>query len=186
MNILWFVIIIIAVVVLWIIGLYNALIRLRQRVKEAFSDIDVQLKRRHNLIPNLVNTVQGYAKHEKGVFEKVTKARTAAMSAQGTLEQAQAENMLSQTLKSLFAVTENYPDLKASKNFLQLQDELSDTENKIQSARRFYNGQVRDFNTKQEVFPSNMIANIFRFKIADYFEVELESERAVPEVDFSK
>jgi LemA protein len=186
MNILWYIIIIIAVVVVWIIGIYNALIRLRQRVKEAFSDIDVQLKRRHNLIPNLVNTVQGYAKHEKGVFEEVTKARTAAMSAQGTLEQAQAENMLSNTLKSLFAVAENYPDLKASQNFLQLQDELSDTENKIQAARRFYNGQVRDFNTKQEVFPSNLIANLFKFKKADYFEIELEAERAVPEVDFSK
>lgn len=186
MNTYWFILIIIAVVVVWIIGIYNALVRLRQRVKEAFSDIEVQLKRRHNLIPNLVSSVQGYAKHEKSVFEEVTKARTAAMSAQGTLEQARAENMLSETLKSLFAVAEDYPDLKASQNFLQLQDELSDTENKIQAARRFYNGQVRDFNTKQEVFPSNLIANMFKFKKADYFEIELEGERAVPEVDFSK
>ena len=186
MNAYWIIIIIIAAVVIWMVGIYNALVRLRQRVKEAFSDIDVQLKRRHNLIPNLVNTVQGYARHEKGVFEEVTKARTAAMSAQGTLEQAKAENMLSETLKSLFAVAENYPDLKASQNFLKLQDELSDTENKIQAARRFYNGQVRDFNTKQEVFPSNMVASMFGFKKADYFEIELEAERAVPEVDFSK
>ena len=184
MNSIWIVIIIVAVIVAWLVGAYNLLVRLRQRVKEAFADIDVQLKRRHDLIPNLVNSVQGYAKHEKKLFEAVTRARTAAMSAQGTLERSEAENMLSQTLKSLFAVSENYPELKASANFLQLQDELSDTENKIQAARRFYNGQVRDFNTKQETFPTNLITAWFKFKKAEYFEIELETERAVPEVDF--
>lgn len=184
MNTIWIVVIAIGAIALWLISAYNGLVRLRQRVKEAFADIDVQLKRRHDLIPNLVNTVQGYASHEKGVFEEVTKARSAAMSAEGTLEQAKAENMLSETLKSLFAVAENYPDLKASENFAKLQDELSDTENKIQAARRFYNGQVRDFNTKQEVFPTNLFAGMLGFSKADYFEIELESEKAVPEVTF--
>ncbi len=186
MNIVWIILIVVTLIIFWLVATYNILIKLRQRTKEAFADIEVQLKRRHNLIPNLVNTVKGYAKHEKGLFESVTRARSAAMSAQGTLEQAQAENMLSQTLKSLFAVAENYPKLAASTNFLQLQDELSDTENKIQAARRFYNGQVRDFNTKQETFPTNLIAGWFSFKKSDYFEIELETERAVPEVDFGK
>lgn len=182
----WILIAIIAIVIFWLVGTYNALVRLKQRVKEAFADIDVQLKRRHNLIPNLVNTVKGYAQHEKGLFEKVTEARAQATSAQGTLEQAKAENMLSQSLRSLFAVVENYPELKANENFAKLQDELSDTENKIQAARRFYNGMVRDYNTKQEVFPVNVIVGMFHFKKEDYFEVETEDERKVPEVDFSK
>lgn len=178
------ILIVIILAVLGLIAIYNSLIKLRQRVKEAFADIDVQLKRRHDLIPNLVSSVQGYAQHEKKLLEEVTRARTAAMSAQGTLERSEAENMLSHTLKSLFAVSENYPELKASANFLQLQDELSDTENKIQAARRFYNGQVRDFNTKQETFPTNIMANMFKFTKAEYFEIELETEREVPEVEF--
>jgi len=184
MNMTQIILIVIILAVLGLIAIYNSLIKLRQRVKEAFADIDVQLKRRHDLIPNLVSSVQGYAQHEKKLLEEVTRARTAAMSAQGTLERSEAENMLSHTLKSLFAVSENYPELKASANFLQLQDELSDTENKIQAARRFYNGQVRDFNTKQETFPTNIMANMFKFTKAEYFEIELETEREVPEVEF--
>jgi LemA protein len=186
MDFYWIIIIVLAVIIIWLIGTYNTLVRLRQRVKEAFADIDVQLKRRYDLIPNLISTVQGYAKHEKGVLENVTKARTQAMSAQGTQERAKAENMLTETLKSLFAVAENYPDLKASQNFLQLQDELSDTENKIQAARRFYNTQVRDLNTKLETFPTNTIAGMFKFTKTDYFEIETEAERAVPEVNFDQ
>lgn len=184
MNILWVITGILVVVILIVAGLYNKLVRNKQRVNEAFADTDVQLKRRHDLIPNLVNTVQGYSIHEKELFENVTKARTQAMSAQGPQEQSQAENMLSETLKSLFAVAENYPDLKANENFAKLQDELSDTENKIQAARRFYNGQVRDYNTAQQTFPANVIVKMFNFRTADYFEIELESEREVPKVSF--
>ncbi len=179
------VLIIVALLVIWLIVAYNSLVRLRQRTREAFSDIDVQLKRRHDLIPNLVNAVKGYMTHERDLFEKVTQARAQATTAQGTLEQAKAENMLSQTLRSIFAVAENYPDLKANQNFIQLQDELSDTENKIQAARRFYNGQVRDFNTKQETFPTNIISGILGFKHSEYFEIELEEERKNPDIDFS-
>jgi len=152
----------------WLIAIYNGLIRFRNRTDEAWSDIDVQLKRRYDLIPNLVNAVKGYAQHERELFEKVTKARTAAMGAQDPSEKAEAENMLSGTLKSLFAVAENYPDLKANENFLELQRELSDTENKIQAARRFYNGNVRDFNTKIQVFPNNLIAGTLNFKEYDF------------------
>ena len=167
-------IITIAVVALigWIIWVFNSLILQKNRVQEAFSDIDVQLKRRHDLIPNLIETVKGYAAHEKELLEKVTMARTAALNAKGATEKGQAENMLSETLKSIFAVAENYPDLKASQNFLQLQDELSDTENKIQAARRFYNGNVRDFNTKIEVIPNNLIANVLGFKKFEFFQAE--------------
>lgn len=181
--VLWVIIIAIGLVLAWLITVFNGLIRLKNRVQEAFSDIDVQLKRRHDLIPNLVETVKGYAKHERELFEKVTKARTAAISAQGVAEKGQAENMLSQTLKSIFAVAENYPDLKASQNFLQLQDELSDTENKIQAARRFYNGQVRDFNTKTQLFPNNLIAGAMGFKDFEFFQPEA-SERKNVEVKF--
>ncbi|HLM84217.1 MAG TPA: LemA family protein, partial [Candidatus Bathyarchaeia archaeon] len=156
--IMWILLAIIVVIVFWVIAIYNGLVRLKNRVDEAWSDIDVQLKRRYDLIPNLVNTVKGYAAHEKEVFEKVTEARTRAMGAQSAADKAQAENALSQTLKSLFAVAEAYPDLKANQNFLELQRELTDTEDKIQAARRFYNGNVRDFNTKIQVFPNNMIA----------------------------
>ncbi|MCD6085894.1 LemA family protein, partial [bacterium] len=161
---------VLAVLVLWIIFIYNRLVTLKNRVREAWSDIEVQLKRRYNLIPNLVETVKGYASHEKEVFEKVTQARTKAIGAQNLKEKAIAENMLSNTLKSLFAVAENYPQLKSSENFQKLQEELTDTEDKIQAARRFYNGNVRDFNIKIESFPSNIIAKIFNFKKVEFFE----------------
>lgn len=165
-------IIIVIVVILagWLIAMFNRLVVLKNRAKEAWSDIDVQLKRRYDLIPNLVETVKGYAAHEKELLEKVTQARANAMNAQGVQGKAQAENMLSDTLKSLFAVSENYPDLKASANFLELQRELADTENKIQAARRFYNTNVRDLNIAVEVFPTNMFANMFGFKQMELFE----------------
>ncbi len=166
-----------AVLMLWLVAVYNGLIRSKNRVDEAFSDIDVQLKRRYDLIPNLVETVKGYMTHEQGTLVKLTEARTAAMAMHDKkdatiAEKEQAENMLSGTLKSLFAVTENYPDLKASQNFLQLQDEISDTENKIQASRRFYNGNVRDFNIKIQVFPTNMIAESLKFHKYDFFQAE--------------
>lgn len=168
---------------LYLVVVYNSLIRLRNQTKEAFSDIDVQLKRRYDLIPNLINTVKGYAAHEKEVFEKVTEARTRALAAQTMVEKEQADRGLVGALKSLFAVTEAYPELKANENFLELQRELSDTENKIQAARRFYNGNVRDFNIKQEVFPSNLIAQFFGFQKAEFFELEEEGERERPVVN---
>lgn len=158
---------IIAVVVLIIVVLavmYNGLVRLNQQADEAWSDITVQLKRRYDLIPNLVSTVQGYAKHESGVFEAVTKARASALNAQGVEETAKADNMFQQTMKSLFAVAESYPDLKASQNFLDLQAQLTDTEDKIQASRRFYNGVVRDFNIKRKVFPTSIFASMLGFK----------------------
>lgn len=176
-------IIILAVVVLWVIAVYNGLIKLKNRVDEAWSDIDVQLKRRYNLIPNLVTTVKGYAAHEKELFEKVTQARTQAMQAGTPGEKEKAENMLSGTLKSLFAVAEAYPDLKANQNFLELQRELSDTENKVQASRRFYNGNVRDFNTKIQVFPNNIIAGMLQFSAREFFEAE-EGEKEVVNVEF--
>jgi LemA protein len=176
-------IIILVVVAVAIIAMYNGLIRLKNRVDEAWSDIDVQLKRRHDLIPNLVNTVKGYAAHEKEVFEKVTEARSRAMGAGTAADKAEAENMLSNTLKSLFAVAEAYPDLKANQNFLELQRELTDTEDKIQAARRFYNGNVRDFNTKIQVFPTNILAGMLGFSKRDFFQAE-ESEKEVVEVKF--
>jgi LemA protein len=174
---------VVAVILLYIILTYNGLVTLRNRVKEAWSDIDVQLKRRYDLIPNLVETVKGYASHEKETLERVITARNAAMSASGAKEKGEAENVLSGTLKSLFALSENYPDLKASTNFLELQRELSDTENKIQAARRFYNGNVRDFNTKIEMFPANIIANMLNFKASDFFAID-EEEKETPEVKF--
>ena len=176
--------VIIIIVIGWMILMFNRLITYKNRTQEAWSDIDVQLKRRYNLIPNLVETVKGYAAHEKQVFENVTEARSRAMGAQGAGEKAKAENMLTDTLKSLFAVAENYPDLKANQNFLELQRELTDTENKIMAARRFYNGNVRDFNIIQEKFPSNMIASTLGFKKAEFFETESEIEREVPKVNF--
>jgi LemA protein len=163
--------------VLWFVFSYNGFITLINRAKEAWADIDVQLKRRYDLIPNLVNTVKGYATHESGAFEKVTQARAAAMGAGNMAEKAQAENMLAGALKSLFAVAEAYPDLKANQNFLALQTELSDTENKIQAARRFYNGNVRDLNTKVESFPSNVVAKMFNFAKMEFFELS-EGEAA--------
>lgn len=154
-----------------LVGMYNSLIRDRNRVDEAWSDIEVQLKRRYDLIPNIVETVKGYAGHESTVFEEVTKARSTAMGAGNPADQAKAENMLAGTLKSLFAVSENYPELKANANFLELQRELSDTENKIQAARRFFNGVVRDFNIKVQSFPTNILAGIFGFTKRDLFDL---------------
>jgi LemA protein len=169
---------------LWLIVVYNGLIRVVNQAKEAFSDINVQLKRRYDLIPNLVESVKGYAAHEAGVFEKVTEARSNAMQATGTAK-AEAENQLSGALKSLFAVAENYPQLKANENFLSLQNELTDTEDKIQAARRFYNGMVRDLNIKIQIFPSNIIANIFGFKKMDFFGNDLtDAEKQPVQVKF--
>lgn len=176
--------IVLAVIILWIILTYNRLITLRNRAKEAWADIDVQLKRRYNLIPNLVETVKGYAAHEKEVFQKVTEARSRAMGAQTVKEKGEAENFLSNTLKSLFAVAENYPQLRAAENFLELQRELRDTEDKIQAARRFYNGNARDLNIKIEVFPANIIANLFRFVKMDFFEIEEAAAREPVTVKF--
>ena len=182
MIIFW---IVIGVLVLWFVFSYNGFVSVRNRMQEAWADIEVQLKRRYDLIPNLVNTVKGYAGHEAGTLEKVTAARTAAMNAGTPAAHAQAENMLSGALKSLFAVSEAYPDLKANTNFLELQRELSDTENKIQAARRFYNGNVRDFNTKIQVFPSNIIASMFHFTKADYFDIPDDGAESKPvEVKF--
>ena len=165
-------IVIAVVVVIFLVVAYNSLVALKNRVEEAWSDITVQLKRRADLIPNLVNSVKGYAAHESGVFERVTEARSAVMDAKGVAETAEAENMLEGALKSLFAVAEAYPDLKANQNFLQLQNELVDTEDKIQASRRFYNGGVRDLNTKIETFPVNLVAGPFGFKQREFFEVE--------------
>lgn len=178
------VLVLIGLVVVWVIFLFNGLIKLKNRVEEAWSDIDVQLKRRYDLIPNLIETVKGFAKQEREVLENVTEARTRAMGAQDTKDQVEAENMLSDTLKSLFAVSENYPDLKSNENFLELQRELSDTENKIQAARRFYNGNVRDFNTKIQTFPNNMIAGTLNFKEKEFFEAEEEEEKKNINVKF--
>lgn len=175
--------VLVGVVVLYVVAVYNGLVRLRNRVSEAWSDIDVQLKRRYDLIPNLVNTVKGYAAHESGVFQKVTEARAQAMQAGSTQAKAQAENMLSETLKSLFAVAEAYPDLKANQNFLELQRELSDTENKIQASRRFYNGNVLELNNKIDMFPSNLIASAFNFGKKEFFEVA-EAEKEPVKVQF--
>lgn len=179
-TITWVILGVVAVVVLWLIGTYNGLIKLKNRVKEAWSDIDVQLKRRYDLIPNLIETVKGYAKQEQEVFTKVTEARSKAMQAQGVNDKAKAENMLSETLKSLFAVSENYPDLKSSQNFSQLQGELTDTENKIQASRRFYNTNVRDLNTKAESFPTNLVAGMLGIQKRDFFELS-EADAAAKE-----
>ncbi len=172
MSILYIIIAIAAIFLIWGVALYNRFVSLINRAKEAWSDIDVQLKRRYDLIPNLVSTVKGYATHENQAFEKVTQARAAAMGASSLADKSKSENMLSGALKSLFAVSEAYPDLKANQNFLELQRELSDTENKIQASRRFYNGNVRDLNTGVESFPGNIIANIFKFAKMEFFELE--------------
>jgi LemA protein len=183
MDVFKVILIVAAVIFLWIVSVYNRLITLKNRVKEAWSDIDVQLKRRYNLIPNLVNTVKGYATHERELLEQVTKARTFAMQAGSMKDKLEAENALSSSLKSLFAVAENYPDLKASANFLELQRELTDTEDKIQASRRFYNTNVRDYNTKLETFPTNILAGLLKFEKRDFFEAA-EGEKALPEVKF--
>lgn len=167
-----YLLIILGALVLWAIYIYNGFVSLRNRAQEAWADIEVQLKRRYDLIPNLVNTVKGYATHESSAFENVTKARSMAMGATGpTKEHAEAENILTGALKSLFAISEAYPDLKANTNFLELQRELSDTENKIQAARRFYNANVRDLNTKIESFPSNILAGMFGFSKLEFFDL---------------
>lgn len=172
------ILVVLGIAILALIIIYNGLVRLSVRVQEAWSDITVQLKRRYDLIPNIINTVKGYATHEREVLQNVTETRANAMNAQGVKETAEAENQFQAALKSLFAVSENYPDLKANENFKHLQEELVDTEDKIQAARRFYNGSVRDFNTKIQVFPSNIVAKIFGFNNREFFEVE-EGEEAV-------
>lgn len=181
MVIIYIVLALVVVIAIWLWATYNGLVKAHTRVDEALSDITVQMKRRLDLIPNIVETVKGYAKHEKEVLENVTKARNQAIAApEGDLaKQAEADNMLSGTLKSLFAVAENYPDLKANQNFLQLQQELVDTEDKIQASRRFYNGNVRDFNIKLKVFPTNMIANSLGFHTYEFFEVAADEKAAV-------
>jgi LemA protein len=166
-----YLLIILGVLVLWAVFIYNGFVTLVNRTKEAWADIEVQLKRRYDLIPNLINTVKGYAAHESSVFQKVTEARSQAMQANTPAQHAASENMLGDALKSLFAVSEAYPDLKANQNFLALQAELSDTENKIQAARRFYNTNVRDLNIKMESFPSNMLAKIFGFSKMEFFDL---------------
>jgi len=174
-----------AVIIVWVVTYYNGFISLVNRTKEAWADIEVQLKRRYDLIPNLVNTVKGYATHESSAFENVTKARSVAMGAGSLAEKAGAENMLSGALKSLFAVSEAYPDLKANTNFLELQRELSDTENKIQAARRFYNTNVRDLNTSIQQFPGNIIANMFHFSKMEFFDLADDDKAQEPvEVKF--
>ena len=178
------VIIILVVVGLWFVGAFNVLVRSRNRVREAWSDIDVQLKRRYDLIPNLVETVKGYAAHESQVLENVTKARSMAMNAGSLADKGQAENMLSGALKSLFALSENYPQLRAVESFTKLQDELSDTENKIQAARRFYNTNIITINTQVEQFPTNIVANMLGFKKEEFFELENETQRENVRVSF--
>lgn len=178
-------VIVLVLVAVWLIAVYNRLVTLRMRTREALSDIDVQSKRRFDLIPNLVETVKGYAAHEKGVLENVTAARAAVMGASGSqLDKAKAEDMLSNTLKTLFAVSENYPDLKANANFLELQRELSDTENKMMASRRFYNSTVNDLNNKIQSFPTNLIAGTFGFKEEKFFEVASDVEREPVKVSF--
>ncbi|HRN90293.1 MAG TPA: LemA family protein [Candidatus Saccharibacteria bacterium] len=184
MTVLWIILGIIVLIGLFLWATYNALVKLRVRVDEAWSDITVQLKRGLDLIPNLVNTVKGYAKHEKGVFEAVTEARANALNAKGVKETAAAENQFEGALKSLFAVAEAYPDLKASQNFVELQQELVDTEDKIQASRRFYNGGVRDLNTKIQTFPHNIVAAMFKFLSRDFFELDdAEQKTAEKPVD---
>ncbi len=178
---------IVAVVVLvpciWFIATYNVLIRLRNHVRESWSGIDTELKRRYDLIPNLVETVKGYAQHERELFERVTEARNRALASNGSpASQARDENAFVATLRSLFAVVENYPDLKASQNFLKLQEELANTEDRIQAVRRFYNANVRDYNNRTEVIPSNIVAGMFGFQRAEFFEIENVSQRAAPQV----
>ena len=186
MSPLMLLIIAVVAVAAFAIIIYNKMIKMRNQADEAWSDIDVQLKRRYNLIPNLVETVKGYAAHEEGVFTKVTEARTSAINAGSMKEQAQAENMLSGALKSLFAVAENYPELKANENFIQLQNELVDTEDKIQAARRFYNSTVRDYNTTLQQFPNSIIAGMFKFETKEFFEIEDEEQKKNVEVSFKK
>lgn len=187
-SMLFIVLIVVGIVLLglliWVIGAYNGLVRLRNQVENAWAQIDVQLKRRHDLIPNLVETVKGYAAHEKQTLENVIKARNIAVSAQGVGERAQAENILTGALKSLFAVAEAYPNLKADQTFLRLQEELTSTENKVAFSRQFYNDSVLGYNTQTQLFPTNLIANMFGFGRREFFEVKGEAEREAPQVKF--
>ncbi len=180
----WILLAVLAAIALWLITTYNGLVSLKNKTDEAWSDIDVQLKRRYDLVPNLVETVKGYASHEQGTFQKVIEARNAAMGAKGVAEHAQAENILSQTLKSMFALAESYPDLKANQGFLELQGQLAELEGHLQAARRFYNGNVRDFNTKLQEFPTNLIGGTLGFAPRDFFEIT-ETEKVTPTVQFS-
>ncbi len=176
--------VVLVLLIIFVIGAYNALIRLRNQVDNAWSQIDVQLKRRHDLIPNLVETAKGYMKHERGTFEEITKARSQAMGAQSVAEASKAEGALGEALSKFMLVVENYPDLKANQNFLSLQEELTSTENKIAFSRQSYNDQVLFFNNKIQMFPSNIVANTFNFGKRDFFEIEEVGEREVPKVSF--
>jgi len=180
----WAFLVLVALVVFWVIGMYNGLVRLRQQVKNAWSQIDVQLKRRYDLIPNLVETVKGYAAHEKETFERVVNARNAAVSASGVQAQAQAENQLTGALRQLFALSESYPDLKANQNFLALQEELATTENRISFARQHYNDITATYNTRVQSFPTNVMAGMFGFTQQDFFEIEDTAQREAPKVQF--
>jgi LemA protein len=177
--------VILAVIIVFVIGVYNALVRLRNQVSNAWSQIDVQLKRRHDLIPNLMETAKGYMKHERETFEAITKARSQAMGAKDVSEASKAEGVLGEALSKFMLVVENYPDLKANQNFLSLQEELTSTENKISFARQSYNDQVLFFNNKIQMFPSNVVANMFNFTKRDFFELESPAEREVPKVSFT-
>ncbi len=172
-------------VALWAVGVYNGLVLARNQVKNAWAQIDVQLKRRHDLIPNLVETAKGYMQHERGTLENITKARNLAAQPHGVADQAKAEGELTRAMSSFFVVVENYPDLKANTNFLSLQEELASTENKIGFARQYYNDETMRFNTKVEQFPGNVVANMFKFEQAEFFEIEEAAERAAPKVSFS-
>jgi LemA protein len=179
------VVVVIGVLIVFVVGIYNALIRLRNQVDNAWSQIDVQLKRRHDLIPNLVETAKGYMEHERGTFEAITEARSKAMGARNVSEASQAEGALGEALSKFMLVVENYPDLKANTNFLSIQEELTSTENKISFARQSYNDQVLFFNNKIQMFPSNIVANSFNFTKRDFFELEAPAEREVPKVSFT-
>ena len=180
----WVILGVVVVVAITVVGMYNALIRLRNQVDNAWSQIDVQLKRRHDLIPNLVETAKGYMEHERGTFEAITEARSKAMGANNVADAGKAEGALTEALSKFMLVVENYPDLKANQNFLSLQETLTSTENKIAFARQGYNDQVLFFNNKIQVFPSNVIANMFNFKTRDFFEIEDATQREVPKVSF--
>ena len=180
----WIILAIVVVFVFFLIALYNGMVQLKIRADAAWSDIDVQLKRRHDLIPNLVETVKGYAAHEKGTFENIAKWRSAAMSATTPVDKAQAEGQLTMALKSLFAVAEAYPQLRANENFMSLQSSLAQIESDLQNSRRYYNAVVRDYNVKIQSFPGNMVAGMMGFTPRQFFEVESAAERAVPEVKF--
>ena len=175
---------VLAVIAIFFIGIYNSLVKLRNQVKNAWSQIDVQLKRRHDLIPNLIETAKGYMKHERETLEGITEARSRAMSSGSVGESAKAESALSGAMSKFFLVVENYPDLKANENFLALQEELTSTENKIAFSRQGYNDQVLFFNNKIEMFPSNVVANMFNFTQSEFFEIEDQAEKAVPKVSF--